>query len=309
MSASGQAVEVRIEPRGSELVADAAAGASTVTAQDPTPFEVGGQVAIDGTAYEVTSVAEVDDPDETDSTNAVLTLSPALSAAVTAGTRVDLWSGTQVLTDVKLDVVIAPDEPPITVTVNANQRKDWAALEGPLEPPITVTLSDDLGALFDAPGYSPTFDLTQSAAPLYTAAKGADQTIPDNTWTTITGWFTLKDDRIHLDALGQRMTVDVDGWHDIRCGVTFANSGVGNRAMRPVIYGFDGSLIGPMRQVKIPADGNTTIETAQRVFLYAGQSVSFEVWHTAGANLAIRGSNVFTSPPVTDCSIRWEGPA
>lgn len=189
MSASGQAVEVRIEPRGSELVADAAAGASTVTAQDPTPFEVGGQVAIDGTAYEVTSVAEVDDPDETDSTNAVLTLSPALSAAVTAGTRVDLWSGTQVLTDVKLDVVIAPDEPPITVTVSTTQRKDWVALEGPLEPPIGVIVSDDLADLLDAPGYELLVAQEIIDAAAYSVLLAADQTIPTGgTGTVLTAW-------------------------------------------------------------------------------------------------------------------------
>ena len=309
MSVSGQVVEVVVRPRGSELVADAAVSATTVTVQDPTPFDAGAQVRIDGTTYTLVDVAEVDDPDDSESTNGVLTLDAGLAATVTEGTTVDLWSGSQVLDDVVLNVVTTADEPPVSVTVSAGQRKDWRALEGPVEPPVTATLSEDLLVLLDAPGYSPTFDSTMSSVPLIYAARGSNQTIPNNTWTTVNGWFVFPSDRISVDpTFGYMFTVEVDGWYDLRLGVTFALNSTGSRAIRPHIYGVDGSDKGPMRQVKIPADGSTTVETAQLVRLVAGQRVTFEVWQSSTGDLEINGSQVLIEQAQTDCSIRWVGP-
>ncbi|NUR79081.1 MAG: hypothetical protein HOQ21_01350 [Dermatophilaceae bacterium] len=308
MSVSGQVVEVRTQDRGSEVVGAPAAGATSVTVADPTPFDVDGQVWIDGTAYTCTAVTEVDDPLEAGSTNGVLTLDAGLAAAVTEGTPVAVWSGTQILDDVILDVVTMPGEPPVSVTLTAGQRKDWTMLEGPVDPPVAVVLSDDLSVLEDAPGYSPTFDSTQSASPMLMAAKGANQTIANNTWTAIDGWFILQDDRITADAAGKVLTVQVDGVYDLRVGVSFDTSAVGSRAVQPHIYGVDGGDSGPLRLVKLPADGRITVETAQYVRLVAGQSVTFEAWQSSGANLDVRGSNVFLGQPVTDCAIRWVGP-
>lgn len=161
MSIPGQATEVRVESRGSQLVGDHASGATAVTVQDPAPFDGdGGQVSIDGAIYAYTALAEVADAADPGGTNGVLTLTSGLTAAVADTTPVHLWSGAQILNDVILTVDVGVESGPVDVRLPSGKRKDWSALEGRLDPPVAVNLANDYSDVLDAPGYTPSVDLT-----------------------------------------------------------------------------------------------------------------------------------------------------
>jgi hypothetical protein len=154
------------------------------------------------------------------------------------------------------------------------------------------------------------FDGTKTYVPGLRGAKGTNQTIPHNTWTTLTGWFLLKRDRLTHSLSPERFIFEVDGEYDFRIGATFtggSNLG-GNRAVRMRFWDAAGNDMGVSRMVKFPSDGSTAVETAQYHTVLAGQGVSFEAQQLSGETLEIAGSNVFTSPPYTDCNIRWVGP-
>lgn len=162
MSVAGQVVEVQVNPRGSSLAADAAAGATSVTVLDPTPFDVAGSVQIDGTVYAYTALTLVDaapDPDGNPGQQGVLTLTAGLAAASTETTPVWVWSG-QVLSDVLLLVdTFTEGADPVPATP-ADDRANWTSYEGQVEPPIPGLLSDDLTEFTRDPGWAPTADVS-----------------------------------------------------------------------------------------------------------------------------------------------------
>lgn len=132
--------------RGSELVADAALDAITITVEDTTDFDdAGGIVSISGQtiAYDDGAI------DETDGT---ILLNTGLAAAATVGDSVFTVSGGQVMRDVVL-FVSCGDGDDVEVRVSWEQRDYWP--EGDYDDPVQVILSDDLEHVLDAPGRIP----------------------------------------------------------------------------------------------------------------------------------------------------------
>lgn len=157
MSKPGSLVEVQVTSLGSHLVGIHLSGATTLLVDDPTPFDTdGGEIEVDGAVYSYTEVEQVPDAVDPAERNAELTLDTGLANDVGDLTPVELWNGSQVLTDVVLLVSTGEGgDPPIPVTLTALQRSFWEAAQGPVDPPIDVLLSDDLTQLEDAPGYTP----------------------------------------------------------------------------------------------------------------------------------------------------------
>ena len=306
----GLLIEVRADERSTAATAAVAVGGAAVPVEDLTPFgDDGGQVDIAGTVYDYSGIDS--SAVNADGEGGSVLLASPLTAAVEEFDPVAVLVGDAVAVDFYAVVSLGDDDEsgePIEVPLETRgERVAWPVKV--YDPPLPVSLSDDLLSIQAAPGVTPEINGTLSAVPLIYAAKGGQQTIPTDTWTTVNGWFVFPSDRITVDTtFGYMFTVEVDGWYDLRLGVTFALNSTGSRAIRPHIYGVDGSDKGPMRQVKIPADGSTTVETAQLVRLVAGQRVTFEVWQSSTGDLEINGSQVLIEQAQTDCSIRWVGP-
>lgn len=157
MSNPGSLVEVLTQSRGSQVVGDHLSGATVLLVDDPTPFgDADGQVFVDGNSYTYTAVTEIPDTTDPSTTNGQLALTSGLAASVADLTPVEVWNGSQVLDDAILMVSVGVEgDPPIPVTLTAEQRVFWEGRLGPVDPPVAVSLSDDLTMLLDAPGWTP----------------------------------------------------------------------------------------------------------------------------------------------------------
>lgn len=304
MSVRGWVQSAAWRDQGSELTVAASSGATVLMVEDITDFDGdGGTLEINGQRVDYTAV---DDDLDT------VTLAAGLTAAAAVDDRVAVVTGGQVARDYVAFVDHGPGDP-AEVVIPFSDRDLWP--EGDYTEPVQVLLSDDLERIEEVPGRTPVRDAVFSTVPAFAGAKGSDSTIPNSTWTFLDGWFTLKGDRVKPDLFTSSwITVEVDGVYDFRVGVTFAAAAGGYRAVRMRYYYPDGSEIGVSRQVRIPGASSedisvTVVETAQYRTMYAGQSVRFEAWQSSGAPLAMRGSNVFTGPALTDCAVRWVGPA
>lgn len=279
------------------LTADAAIGATVLMVESTHQFnnEPGDMVAVGAQA----AIEILSSDEET------ITLASGLPAAAIDGDPVTLVRGGQRATFWDAEVDFGEEET-VPVPIGFDQREKWPA--GEYDPPVPVLVSDDLAAILDAPGRTPSIDGTLTYVPASAGAKGSNQSLAHNTWTTLLGWFTFKLARVTFDAGTGIFTVLEDGIYDFRLGVTFDTNSTNQRAIRMRYYSTTGVDLGPSRMVRFPSDGFTSLETAQYRGLFAGESVSFEAWQNSGVALDILGSNVFTSPPVTDCAIRWVGP-
>lgn len=294
------------QPRGSELTADAASGATVLHVEDTTDFDdEAGSLSLNDQTYDYSAGAVDEDA-------GTVTLDSGITAAATIGDGVYTLSGGQQQRDVILSVSCG-DGDAVEVTVDFGQRDLWP--EGDYDDPVQVILSDDLERIEDVPGRIPSRDAAFSYSPFAMAVLVPDLTVPDGTgdvWTTITsGWSVFPPelvDRISFDTATGKFTVLVSGMYDIRFGASFASNGTGARSVRFHYWSIFGTDAGLSRAVKIPALGTTVVETNQYRWMEAGSAVSFEVWQNSGGDLDVLGANIFVEPPTTDCAIRWVGP-
>ena len=144
-------------PQGSELTADAAVGATTLTVDDPTDFDDdGGVLDLNGTQLTYSTIDEDGD----------VTLDDPLATAGSTGDKVLAISGGQPLSDLIL-TVSADDGDAIEVSVPFEQRSVWP--EGDYDAPVQVVLSDDLERIKEVPGRVPVITGT-----MITTGTGAD---------------------------------------------------------------------------------------------------------------------------------------
>lgn len=146
MAVRGWARGCESRPRGSELVADAASGATVLYVEDVTDFnDVGGALEINGQRVSYSDGAVDEDA-------GTITLDGGLTAAATTGDRVFTVSGGQVAKD-KILYVSAGDGDEIEVTIPFSQRDLWP--EGDYDDDVELTLSDDLERIEEVPGRTP----------------------------------------------------------------------------------------------------------------------------------------------------------
>lgn len=146
MSVRGWVLGCAVERRGTELVADAALGATVLYVEDITQFDdVGGVVDVNGQRVSYGDGAIDEDA-------LTITLDGGLVAAATVGDRVLAVSGGQVMDDKVLSVSCG-DGDAVEVVVPFDQRDLWP--EGDYEDPVQVTLTNDLEKIDTVPGRTP----------------------------------------------------------------------------------------------------------------------------------------------------------
>lgn len=143
MPESGYAVEVNVDPQGSELVTAATSLDTVLYVADASGYDAPGTVEVNGVRKNFRA---------TDIEAGTITLLTALGAAADVGDRVLVVSGGEVASDYTLSVSLS-DGDGIEVPLGYEERASWAP--GPVIPPIPVTVSDDLTHLVDTPGRSP----------------------------------------------------------------------------------------------------------------------------------------------------------
>lgn len=302
---TGVLVEVTEAQDSSTLIADVSIGGLLLPLQNADDFPEPGLCSVAGASYLYNEV--------TDNDELVLDSSTPLLANLLADDENTVYA----LSDPGTEDVVRT----VWVRVNGEPKPIPSSL--PTGMRGYFRLGDaDAGALVKirstASGYEVVsrpvdedgLDLTSTYVPTVSAAKGTSQAIPHNTWTTLTGWFVTKRDRITADFFGG-FTVERSGLYDVRFGVSFDTNTTGQRAIRMRYYLEDGTDIGPSRNIRVPSEGYVGIETNQIASLTVGMRVTFEVFQNGsgvGNTLDVLGSNVYTAPPETDCNIRWVSP-
>lgn len=146
MSVRGWVLGCTVERRGTELVADAASGATVLYVEDITQFDdVGGVVDVNGQRVSYSDGAIDEDA-------LTITLDAGLTAAATIGDRVLAVSGGQVMDDKVLSVSCGDGEP-VDVVLPFDKRDLWP--EGDYADDVQVLLSNDLERVEDVPGRTP----------------------------------------------------------------------------------------------------------------------------------------------------------
>jgi hypothetical protein len=297
----GTLVQVLNPAQGSSLTVDVAAGAEVLPVASLSDFYDDGGILQAG---DNTYVYSGFDPDAK-----TLLLDDPLTTALSEGDEVLSLNalGRPESSWVAEVLIDEDDEDPIEADIPTGMRELFA-------PGTTAA-----GALVDvettATGYRVAsrpvdpdeMDGTRIFNPEALALKFDDQPIPHVEWTTVTGWFPYKLDRVTYDGFTGRFTFLVDGAYDIRFGATITSGAIGNRGVRMRYWNAEGLDIGVSRMFKALGEGSAVIETNQIRRTFAGLSVSFEVQQQSGAELLIAGGDIL-DPPLTECAIRYVGP-
>lgn len=147
MPERGEVRAVAFMPMGSELTANVAIGALNITVDNPVDFdEDGGTVDLNGLQYDYVTI----DPD-----TGILTLASALTVAVVAGDRANVYSGGQVAIEYTAFVSLG-DGDEVEVPIPFSDRDLWP--EGEYDFPVLVNVADDLESLEGVPGRTPIRD-------------------------------------------------------------------------------------------------------------------------------------------------------
>lgn len=269
--------------------------------------EQGGSVQVNDNVYVYTAID--------DDASTVTLADPGLSAAATAGDKVDIYDTTdgKVAIEYVAGAVLDGMDPadPIEVSLRHNLAPLLqSAIRGEASESVEVERVDGQLQVVNVLGKEAAIDATFSYAPIFRSVKGSDSAVPTGTWTRVAGWFTFQSVDVGLQLDG-RLIVEKDGVYDCRCGASFSASGTGARGVRLVRHDIFGGTL-ELRKVQVPnATGahQTTIETNQLVPLSVGEAVSLEVWHSAGADLNVLGSNPFIGDPIlTDFNVAYARP-
>lgn len=149
MAVLGYAQGAALEPLGSELTADVAAGSLVLPVEWTGQFDDGpGVLSLNGTTYAY-SVGGIDED------AAMITLDSVTAAAATTGDAVTSVSGGEIRTELVLHVSCGGGDD-VEVVVPFRDRDLWP--EGEYDDPVEVLLSDDLETIIDVPGRTPMRD-------------------------------------------------------------------------------------------------------------------------------------------------------
>lgn len=146
MPEHGYALEVNVDPQGSELDQAALSTDTVLYLADASEYDPGEVVEVNGTRATVAS-ADVD--------AGTVTLTAPLGAAADMGDRVYVIAGGEIAHDYALVVSLSEGDH-AEIPIPFTDRKHWGP--GPLEPPIPVTVFDDLTKLLEVPGRDPSLE-------------------------------------------------------------------------------------------------------------------------------------------------------
>lgn len=300
MTEIGTLREVTEVTEASSLATDVAAGALLLPLMNANDFAEPGLCEVNGASYLYNEV--------TDDGSLVLDSSNPLSAAAVADEPVYSLSdlGTR---EVKRVAWVRLDDEgdPVPATIPTGKQGMFRLGDVDQQTLVEVEATRNGLVVVQRIVDEDSFDATMMYVPMAAAAKGSNQAIPHNTWTQVNGWFPTKLDQVGYDSVTSEFIIQVDGWYAVKFGATFASNTTNVRALR-IFTTYLGVDIGPSRDVRVPSQGVVGMETNQDMSFLAGTRVRFEAWQNSGADLDVRGSNIFTSPPETNCSIRRVGP-
>lgn len=277
MSLRGHVVAVISETLGSKLVADAAAGATSLVVEYAGDFEDSGTLDLNGArlAYSSWTSGELEDDPDT------ITLAAPLAEAASEGDVVGVATAGATAVDVVARVTLG-DGDAVDVTLPFEQRPLWPV--GDYDPPVPVEVSDDLMRLVSVPYREAMVDGGSVWNP-YSIRRMSVATIPTGTWTTLTAWENVESD----------LVTDGDGWtivypavYLIGMQIVFSPNATGRRAVRLIL---NGDTTNPISVGGANADtgaGNPTYVSAfTQLRLVKDDVLTVQVFQSSGANLTL----------------------
>lgn len=285
MSVRGWVQSCSLQPQGSELVADTAAGATVLVVDDPTDYDdAGGTVDLNGERLDFLTV---------DEDGQIFLDSPTVTAAL-SGDRVALVSGGQVVTDLMLSVTCG-DGDPAEVELSHEQRPLWP--EGDYADPVEVLLSDDLETLARVPGRRPFIDSAYLQIPNSLNVLTANMDLATATWTTITGTFAFDTPDVTSDGFSGQVKPP-RGMYGYVCTATFASNATGGRGIRSRFHFADGFSEIDAQAKGLPVNGDSSMQVSNYRYFDGTTTISFEAFQASGGTLALVGdSGVFGYRP------------
>lgn len=294
---------------GDELAADVLAGATTITVDDIADFdEDGGWARVGGESGELVEYATADDE------TGILALVDPIVGAYSEGDRVDVWDPTisgdgAVAIDYEAD--LSPDD---DITGDPLQASVHHSLVPLLETGIREKGSEAVQLAWDGDdlhvvnvlGKLAEVESGYMGAPLVTAFRATDGTVPNASWTTLS--WTVDDlgaspftGRARVSKVGggvpgatlvTTFTITEPGVYDMRATARFEDdtTDTGKRGLRfLLVTAADGSHT--VGQMTIPAEGQTSLTIAgPHKFLNLGDTVSVQGWQSSGGALALHGA-------------------
>lgn len=158
MSEYALLTEVIVQVKGSALTSAAAVSATQLVveyggdfnASSPNdPLGGGGTLDLNGVQLAYTDVVEGALPTDPDT----LLLASPLANAAAVGDVVSVVEGGQVSDTAWAVCSMGEDGDQVMVPLRSEQRPFWPV--GPYDPPVAVQIAEDLGELYDAPGWTP----------------------------------------------------------------------------------------------------------------------------------------------------------
>lgn len=290
MSIEGLAVGASAVPYGSELVADAAAGATVLEVDFAGDFQPeGGTLDLDGVRMDYTAA---------DRSTGLITLAAPLAGLVETDTRVEVVRGGEV----SYRWVVLVDTggvDPVEVPMPFEQRMLWPVVQE-YDDPVPVVLSDDQRRIVEVPGRTPAMDSAMIDTPsIRMVNNGADQALLPSTWYALTNWSPLiSTGGVSYDAGTGRFYNFSPGLWMIEAQVFIQDDPDGRRLLRANLY----TSIGEAEIAR--AIESTPGATGQRDMLrftatfplIADHAVAIEGWHNGTTSPTTLGFGLSGSP-------------
>jgi hypothetical protein len=284
----GQVVDLTLgEPAGTELVADAAIGATTLSVDYAGEFEDSGDLTLNGEVIAYTSIAF----GETETDPDVITLATPLATAATTDDKVGLVSGGEQVTEWQLHVSLG-DGHPVDIPIPYEQRAMWSKVD--VSTPVPVVVSADLERLVEVPGRPPILDQSYIGIPYINLYLPANQTVSSSgtTYATLTNWTvrsSAESDLFVVNTSTGEVTLNEDGFYGFFPISAWVGNSSGRRYIRLVTnYGGVDEILRT-----IPGSPPDATTYSQQIGMgwpiLAGTKVRVEVLQDSGASLDVRG--------------------
>jgi hypothetical protein len=290
----GHVVDLTLgEPSGTELVAAASIGATTLTVDYAGEFEDAGEVVLNGEVLAYTSI----DFGDTDTDPDIINLAAPLAAAAAVDDRVGRISGGEEVTDWLLHVSLG-DGHPVDIPIPFEQRAMWSNVDTSTPPPVLV--SADLERLVEVPGRPPQIDVGFVGSPLFQAhlpvdgGRAGGLSILDSTTTTVNDWdvaaaydpsefsFDAATGVLTLHRPGDYTGVVIDKW---------AASTIGRREAT-ILSTTSGVDKEELNLVESPPNNGVVTQVIPFLLTTTEPDVQIriQVWQNTGLALALRGN-------------------
>jgi hypothetical protein len=286
----GHVVDLTLgEPSGTELVAAASIGATTLTVDYAGEFEDAGEVVLNGEVLAYTSI----DFGDTETDPDIINLAAPLAAAAAVDDRVGRISGGEEVTDWLLHVSLG-DGHPVDIPIPFEQRAMWSNVDTSTPPPVLV--SADLERLVEVPGRPPQIDQAYLKVPfitLYQAANVAVSSSAFGTTLVYNAWTidTETPEAFEYDAVDGLVTVLQPGLYLFTLGLTWAGNSTGKRTVDLVTVT---GGVGRIRREEVGSPPDAQVYTQQITVvcpMAVGDAFQMQVQQSSGANLNIRGDS------------------